>query len=283
MKPGRTIAEWLTIARVSKGTGHVFVEGPSDARILTHLSGYPSKVDIRTGADIDCHTSDGTPLCGGFKLRLLKLAVAAANKNSIDNVKCLGDRDFGTLASLTSCPSHFHQTDFANLPSTTFTQEWLKAFLLKGFGYLLTDAKWLAIQDCLRDSFFARYISATSDEPAKAPEVSTYISIKSEMIFFDRQKYVSDFFTRGDKRKAQDFLSDIDDFKAWMSIDVRYTANSNDIFDLLFIILKKSGKLSGSAAKETIRQAFMSAFSDDVSFSQEVSQVIEWIRYQEGV
>ena len=229
MAPRRTISEWITVARVSRAVGHLFVEGSTDARILTHLSGYPTSVDIRTAGEVDYETEDGNSFFGGFKLRLTKLALESSLATSLDNLLCFVDADFACLVESVDRPSTLVRTDYANLPSEAMTQNWLKAHLLMCYGYVLSNDGWTTIVEALRDGFVARYISAQSDRPRPVPPLSDYCGVAKGCISFDRRKYLLEFFERLNFG-ARKMLIEFDMIKSLLPDDVRHSCNSNDMF-----------------------------------------------------
>lgn len=194
MRPKRTIAEWITVARVSGGVRHLFVEGATDARLLQHLSSHPTKTDIRTADEVDCNTDDGNSFFGGHKLRLIKLASESVVASCVSNILCFVDADFRILVESTAPKRNLIFTDYASLPAEAVTEKWLEHHFLKAYGYVLRPHDWNAIVDVLQNGFAARYLSSQLNRPHQAPAISKHCTITKGQLNFDKVSYVCDFF-----------------------------------------------------------------------------------------
>ncbi|WP_139330435.1 hypothetical protein [Sphingomonas sp. Sph1(2015)] len=257
----RTADEWVTVAKISKNIKHLFVEGESDARLLSHVYGYPDDVDLRVAREIERPDIQSHPLCGGFKLRLVDLAKSASDAN-IANLKCLVDSDFENLSPYVQRNANLFLTKYANLPVSTLQYEWTKAFLLKAYGFVLKDATWAFIVDTLHFCFVARYFSARSENPNSAPDMSKCVDYAKGLFSFNQVKYCSQFFDLNIKstspiiKKIKDEIDTIND-------DARRYINSNDTFDILHAILRASKLIGGGVSRDAVRQSFLGAADDD--------------------
>jgi hypothetical protein len=277
MAPRRTISEWITVARVARTVGHLFVEGATDARILIHLSGYPTSVDIRTAQEVDCETEESNSFFGGFKLRLMKLALDSSSTPNLRNLLCFVDADFGCLVESVNRAFNLVRTDYANLPSEAMTQDWLKAHLLKCYGHVLSNDDWTTIIEALRDSFIARYLSAQSNRPRPIPLLSNHCDVAKGCVNFDRYGYMSEFSGRRNL-EVQKILIEVDLIKSLLPHDVRHACNSKDLFDIIYGVLRKSKKISGAYPRDAVMSAFFGAFPNSIIPGTRLEFVIKWVK-----
>lgn len=268
----RTIAEWVTVSKISKGTGHLFLEGSSDANILAHLFGYPPDIDFRTASEIDDDDIGSSALWGGHKLRLIKLARAA---DGLENLRCLIDADFSFFIEHIEQLSNVIDTGCANLPATTFNYEWLKGFLAKAYGLILDTDGWLFICGALRFAFAARYVAARMEHSVSAPELSSFITCRRGFKF-DKSAYITRYFPGSQSSRASR-CAEIEEICDWITIDIIYTCNSNDIFSVIYSVLRGHSKISGSTPRDAIRQAYFGAIDDRLLRQGNLELVGDWI------
>ncbi len=273
--PKRTIAEWLTVAKISRETGHLFFEGASDARVVRDFFQYPPNVDFRTADEVESDGTSDHPLCGGHKRRLIELAVACAEGSS-SNILCYVDGDFAALISLIYRRGNIIETGYANLPVSTLTFSWLRSFLSKSYGFILDQPTWQFICEALRYAFFARFVNATSERSNHAPALSDFISLRQGNLNFDRKSYLVQYF-QVQPGKIEATSTSIEQFLHAIKRDIRYLANSNDVFDIVYSILRKMKKIESSTPKDTIRQAYFGAFDNNVFTQQNFKEVRDWI------
>lgn len=272
----RTIAEWVTVARISQGIGHLFAEGDSDARILAHAFGYPTNVDIRLAREIDVSDDESHPYWGGFKLRLIKLARSISSQKNANNMACLIDSDFSPLIAFSERYSALFQTTFANTPATTFQYHWFSGFLIKAYGITLSDENWKAVTAVLRFCFISRYLVGGLVKPNPAPDVSDYVSAKSSLIVFDYEGYVEKFF-KIKKGQSISALNDVNEVLDMMEVDTRHLINSNDLFSLTYAVVRRLGNHGGSLSRDSVKHAFFGAFDDTVLTAEGVGTLNQWI------
>lgn len=271
----RTIAEWITVAKISKETGHLFLEGASDASIIAHASGYPANIDFRTASEIDDDAEGSTALCGGNKLRLTKLAQAATTYGNIENLRCLVDSDFECFVENFDRSEAVFFTGCSNLPSLSLNFDCLRGFMMKGFGFLLDQDCWKFICKTLRFAFVARYIAACAERPNSAPNLADFVSSRKRLEF-DRASYISRYFP-GKKLEEAQKIEQIEEICEWITMDISRNCNSNDLFELLYRLLRDQSKISGSTPKGAIRQAYFSAIDDNLIRQGNLRTVGDWI------
>lgn len=273
MIPRWTLKEWMTTAMIAPEVGHLFVEGASDARALSHALGYPRGLDIRAAEEIATEC-ESTPLCGGYKARLFRMANEVRANPKIENIRCLADRDFGELVSLLDSKPPMYFTEFANMPAATLTENWLSGFLLKGFGLVLTGDLWKQFLVIIRFSFIARYLSAT-ENPKAAPSISDFTKYDNPVLRFDKAGYIKQYFGGG-ALSVTEKVSEIDDFASWITCDQRNTANSNDVFDLIHFLLRETKKIGGAFPRDGVRAAFLAAADVDIASQPTLAGIAEW-------
>ncbi|GJD43842.1 hypothetical protein AFCDBAGC_1701 [Methylobacterium cerastii] len=271
----RTVAEWVTIAKISRETGHLFFEGVSDARVIQHASGYPPNIDFRSSDQIEYDTSEGTSFLGGNKLRLVALSVAS-NRANCANIKCVIDGDFAIFTSLSDRNGCLTQTKFANLPVHSLEIGWLQGFFLKGYGYVIDSAKWDFIIQTLKFAFCARYYSANLKNPVAAPNVADHIKLQNKIAVFDNLSYLRAYFNCT-LQGAAELCSQVQEYVGMIHSDIRNCVNSNDLFDIIYKLLKLNGKIGGSVPASAIRQAYFSAIDDNVLRGKDFSELHGWI------
>lgn len=272
--PSRTVEEWATVARISRSVRHLFVEGESDARLLTHVYGYRDDVDLRLANEICESEIPSHPLCGGMKLRLVQLGVQANSANT-ENLKVLVDTDFETLKSYMTYNESTFLTSFANLPVSTFTFEWFKGFLIKSYGLILNQQTWQFINNTLKFAFAARFKSAVSPSPRAAPELGRYIALSNREWKFDEQLYVAHFFelTRATALpRVGAITAELESF----TDDPRLYINSNDLFDVIYSLLRHSKAIGGAVSRAAVRQAFFGA-ADDELLAHGAGSASKWV------
>ena len=275
MAPKRTPEEWATVVRISgPAVKHLFLEGNSDARIIASLLGYPAPCDVRSGDEIDDDLADATPFFGGNKLRLIKVA-AAVEPWACPNVVCLIDADFAPFVEWHKRLIALRATDFANLPVTTLTEEWLRSFLLRSFGYVMSVATWKEICVALVTGFVARYLSAQSDEPRGAPDLGGACQIKEGELTFDADAYLQKFFGVTGLALSR-MRSATEELSAVLDGDVRYAAHSQDTLDLVYFILKSSGRLTGSFPRASMKPMYIAAFQPEEGDRSVLSELNRW-------
>ena len=268
----RTIAEWVTVSKISKDTGHLFFEGSSDASILAHLFGYPQNIDFRTASEIDDDDLGSSSLWGGYKFRLINLARAA---DGFGNLRCLIDADFSVFIEYMEQFSNLMTTGCSNLPATTFNYEWLKGFLAKAYGLILDMDGWSFICSVLRFAFVARYVAARIEHTVSAPDLSNFISSRKGYKF-DKSAYITRYFPGSQPSRATR-CAEIQEICDWVSIDITYTCNSNDIFAIIYSILRGTSKISGSTPRDAIKQAYFGAIDDKLLRQGNLKLVGDWI------
>jgi hypothetical protein len=258
----RTVDEWITVARISRSVKHLFVEGETDARLLSHLFGYPSDIDIRTAREVDKSSLPAHPMRSGFKLRLIELA-STASVQSTSNIACFIDADFDRLVSNLKYPDNILLTEYANLPVCTLTYDWLQSFFIKAYGFVLTDDIWKFSISTLNYSFVARFISAKQDKPRGSPELSDYIRHSKGGWYFEKLLYTAHFFGL-DKFSAGPRMKSVEDECDLYDGDHRNFVNSNDLFELLYAILRQSKTIGGGVARDTIKHTYFGSMDDDL-------------------
>lgn len=256
----RTVDEWATVAKISKGIKHLFVEGETDARLLAHIYGYPEDVDLRTAREVEDESSSSHPLCGGFKLRLVALSKAASSCE-VGNLKCLVDTDFESVFPFIDINGAIFLTKFANLPVSTLHFEWLKSHLLKGYGFTLTDKIWEFVLGTLKFAFAARFISTRNQNPKTAPDLVKFVSVEKGEWIFDKMRYTAQIFGLH-QNNAAPHVTKVQQEASLMCGDPREYINSNDAFDLVYALLRLSKLIGGGVSREAIRSAFLAAASD---------------------
>lgn len=271
----RTIPEWVTVARVSRGTGHLFLEGRSDANLLAQAFGYPDNVDFRTADEVDVEGDDGSSLWGGFKLRLIKLGVEAASMQ-VPNLVCLIDADFSIFVTLMCRKENIVQTEYANIPVFTLSFVWLRAFLIKAYGFKLDDLYWEFMCTTLKFAFLSRYLMACSNPPSGAPALSEFVAVKERKPVFDKNGYVRRYF-KVNESEVDELTRRIDEAVDWAEAEVRHLSNSNDVFELIYALLRRSGRIGGAVPKETVRQAYFGALDERIVEQEGFRALREWI------
>lgn len=272
----RTIGEWITVARISRDVAHIFFEGPSDARVIAHASGYPPGIDFRSADEVESEEGQSkNPLISGNKLRLIVLA-KKSSVNNCDNIRCFVDGDFSLLVSHLLKSSCLFETEYANLPASTLTFRWLQGFMLKGYGFAIDENWWKFLCYTLKFAFVARFISACSQNPKKAPCASDFVVIDKGKLDFNENKYLSSYFG-GDDHEISSLKTQITELIDWLECDIRRAVNSSDLFDLVYIFLKKGGKISGSTSRDAIRQAYFSAMDDNILEQDGFGLMREWM------
>lgn len=273
----RTVAEWITVAKISHDVGHIFFEGSTDARIIAHASGYPSGIDFRSADEIDEEEGQSrSSLLSGNKMRLVVLA-SRASIGKRDNIRCLIDSDFAIFVSHLYRSDCLFETEFANLPASTLTFKWLQGFMLKGYGITIDNNAWDFFCSVLKFAFVARFISSCSDKPRSAPSVSEFIVVKRDSVVFDNTGYIKAYFGLN-PTEALDLKSKVDDTVEWLGGDIRRVVNSNDLFELIYIYLKRRGKISGSTSRDAIRQSYFSALDDAIFEQSGFDPLREWMK-----
>lgn len=270
----RTVDEWITVARVSRGSAHIFFEGPTDARVMAHAAGYPESIDFRSADEIEQDPTGASSLWGGKKMILMILS-SRASAVPITNICCLIDSDFDFLISNIGRNANLIRTEFANLPVCSFTFEWLKAFLIKAYGEVLDDHMWKFICSTLKFAFVSRYIMACREHPNPAPAISDFVAFKGGIPSFSNEAYLSRYF--GNIRDRGSVTEDVHSLYDWLDCDVRYVANSNDVFDIIYVLLRKRGRISGSMPRDAIRHAYLAALDDNIINEDGLTSIREWI------
>lgn len=272
----RTVEEWVTIASVSKGVGHLFVEGGSDASLIAHLSGYPPNLDVRSAQHIDCDVSDGHSLWGGAKLKLLRLGEESKRRGNPNNLRCLVDSDFSSFVSYAEFLPTVLGTGYANLPCSVLTEARLNSFLLKGFGFSAPTELWQLFCTVLQRCFIARYLSARSPQPKPAPDIAGFVKYSSSTFQFDEVSYLRSYF-QVNSNKVPGIQKDISDMSALSPSDIRYIANSNDMFSLIYGSLRKRQIIGGSYPLDGIKNAYFASMDDNLLDDTNFSQLRSWI------
>ncbi len=275
MLPKRTVSEWLTIARIAKDVKHLFVEGASDARVLAHAFGYPLNIDFRTADEIEFEIPHSHPLWGGNKLRLMELAFSIDSSKTA-NMRSFVDSDFAPLVSYFVRSNSVIQSKSANLPSSTLSFNWMQGFLIKGYGCLLDNKKWEFLCYALKFCFVCRFLAAVQVRPRAVPCASDFVSLKKRELVFDALGYTGKTFDlKGADRLRR--LSLIEEFLYFLQFDIKYLANSNDIFDILYSLLRTLGHISGSVPRDAVRQAYLAALDDAIFRGSDYAHLGEWL------
>jgi hypothetical protein len=272
--PKRTINEWITVSRVNGTVRTVFAEGASDARLLAIAAGLPETTDFRSADEIDLDEIHSSAFDGGNKVRVQLLAVAS-DRSGRNNIRCLVDGDFAVYLSSLTRSRCLKTTDFANLVAGCVGEEWLRGFLLRGYGVTLTKAEWENAVDWLRFSFNARYIAAVDQCRNPAPSLSEFISRAGSSLKFDRVKYTARYFGLNGP-KAQEVVRDIESISVWCTADVRHFINSTDLFDYVYTHLRRLGAIGGGVSRDSVRSAILAALPLNLAGQRTVGELVDW-------
>lgn len=273
--PKRTIAEWITVAKLSRNVGHIFFEGESDARILRSLLESPENVDFRTASEVDGAGLESHPFWGGFKLRLMILAFDAA-KASSGNLRCFVDSDFSSLVSHLYRSDNLFETKYANLPASTLTFKWLESLLSKAYGFALNDGIWDFFCKTVKFCFCSRFLMGCADNPRAAPNLASFVRFEKGKFCFDAREYVRKYF-QVNIDISEEIAQHLEDFCDWADFDIRHLANSNDVFDLIYTMLRKSGKIGASLPRDAIRHTYYAGMDKHIVKQSGFMELKDWL------
>jgi hypothetical protein len=256
--------------------GHLFVEGKTDAQLIADMTGYTRNVDIRTADEIEFDTSSGTAFCGGNKLKIVALAQEAHANSDSNNIRFLVDSDFDLLFTTVFAVRGLTKTDFSNLPVACLHVGWFRGFCVKAFGFVVSDEMWSDFSTIIARSFLARYIAARDQTLASAPSLRPYITVRAGRIEFDEPSYLRRYFSVP-ADTAEKIGTEISDLCAWLNQDVRMTANTNDVFDLLYGVLRADRRIGGAFPQNGVVYAYLGAFDAEVTDQPRMKDLINWV------
>lgn len=249
------------------------MEGTTDARVLSHLTGYQENVDIRTADEIDT-SSTGNDFCSGNKAKLQNLATFAEQTGfPFENLLTFCDFDFGIFYHPIPSPFIVY-TDHANLFASSVNRHWLSGFFIQGYGLTVSDEHWCFFISVLKKCFLYRYYSAQNSINLAAPDIAEFVSYADSIFSFNWQAYVTKYFGTHTPIDILNFC--VTEIEPFLPNDLRYAINTNDLFSLAFAMLRRSKRISGSTPRDAIKNGMLGAGHFDIATLPKLGKIVQW-------
>lgn len=185
----------------------IFVEGATDRRLLVAFIGDVDKTDVKTSDDVEGRDKS-VFASHGNRGKLISLA-NLVELNAISNCKLLIDRDyFEFLSDIFRCHCLAY-TDNANLIAGYIHCDFIKSFLMRGFGSEFTKDNWRDMVDDLQFSFCLRFAQIWHQITSSSMDFYAAAQFRNGRLEIDRKKLVKKYLSSQDKM-SKDVLESVE-------------------------------------------------------------------------
>jgi len=282
--PRRQLGELLTMHRLEKDLRDIFVEGPSDKKVVRAIlneSGIDDAIVHNIEElDIPADMLERYGLTPGQRQRLIALALVCGEKLAPDsrNISCWIDSDFEIVLRELPANSFLLVTDFACAEGYLWTRQALSRLLRFHVTRIGAPIPTVieSLNDCLKQLYLLRAAAAVIQTNIRWIPFKDFVSLEGERIKFDRDPYVKrTLIACGHASKKSALDAAYKQIEPKVPADCRHTMNGHDALELLALCVK--GLRPGSNklhSEELFLNLYMAADWPQITCEQSVSKLL---------
>jgi hypothetical protein len=273
MEPRRTIDEWAALFELEPNFQHVFVEGEADQRILETLFDAVGRrsVAVRIVQEVElprgCEETLQCPFSSGnrARLRIFGQEIQRQAERTLDNIRCVIDKDCDAiLPFVADCPL-IHITDFASLSASFIEYEPIRHAINTVYGYRIDLSDFCFVTDTAKYLTALRIFRYSFVREAHGVAVYKSIAIGTSGYFeFDYEDYVTRLaIPQGIGNFIEELASGARALLSRFSGDPRYYINYHDFISILFCVLRQRKGLPGGVSQKEIERVISATLSKE--------------------